>query len=40
MAEFYKFASDNPILTFFIVTALIGLIIRIIPWSKKDDWMD
>lgn len=35
MSDFYAFASDNPILTLFLVSMLVGAVIRLVPWSKR-----
>lgn len=37
MKEFFDFAGEHPILTFFLAAMIIGAVIRLVPWSKKAD---
>lgn len=41
MSDFYRFASDNPILTFLLVstvcTMLVSTVPRLLPWTRRGD---
>jgi hypothetical protein len=37
MKDFYEFAGAHPILTFLLLGMVIRAVVRLIPWSKKDE---
>ena len=37
MREFYDFAGGHPFLTLILASMILGTVVRLIPWSKKED---
>jgi hypothetical protein len=36
MKQFLDFAGDHPIVTILLASMVLGTVVKLIPWSKKD----